>query len=103
MGKYLLTSLLFLAACAPPPTSHSYYYNYEQQNGETIVEVIDPCGDNPSKQFEEVLLRLSNGQILAHFSSGNKEFFSLLSPGNYVTTDGTNCHFTVDAKNNITY
>lgn len=58
-----------------------------------IVEIIAPCG--PMPEASEVLLRLGTGQIVAHYSHGSKQFLTLLSPGNYVTTDGHACNFTV--------
>ena len=61
--------------------------------GHSLVEVIDPCG--PESRFDEVLLRFSNGDIVAHFASGDKQHFAILVPGTYRTTDGTNCQFRV--------
>lgn len=68
----------------------------------SVVEVINPCGDQPG--VDEVLLRLENGQLLAHYAGGgNIQFLGLIGPGSYVTTDGKNCHFTVDANYNVSY
>lgn len=58
-----------------------------------VQEIVDPCGDGPG--FDEVILRLANGQLLAHFSSGGLQFLSLIPDGNYVTTDQQACQFTV--------
>lgn len=61
-----------------------------------IVELIDVCG--AQGPHDEVLLRFANGQLLASFSdntSGKNTRFSLLGPGSYITSDGTNCNFTV--------
>lgn len=66
-----------------------------------VSEIIDPCGSQGA--YDEVLLRLGNGQIMAHYASGTNQFLTLLSAGNYVTTDGTNCHFTISASGVITY
>lgn len=69
----------------------------------TPVSVIDPCGDK-SGVFDEILLRLSNNQILASFSdnaNGQNTRFSLLIPGSYMTTDGSHCYFSVDNNGNI--
>ena len=71
--------------------------------GTNITEVIDPCGDAIGI-IDEVLLKLSNGQVLASFSenaNGKNTRFSLIPTGSYVTTDGSNCHFTVDALGNV--
>lgn len=67
----------------------------------TVVGLVDPCG--PQGTFDEVLLRLANGELLAHYSSGNKEFLTQVGPGNYSTTDGTNCHFTVHNDLTVTW
>ncbi len=72
-----------------PPTAYS------------VVELINPCGDAPG--YDEILLRLHNGQLIAHFSHGNKQFLTLLTPGTYQTTDGTNCLFSVDSNLNVTW
>jgi hypothetical protein len=59
----------------------------------TVVAIIDPCGKQSA--YDEVLLKLENGNILAHYSDGNKEFLTFVGPGSYRTTDGTSCAFTV--------
>lgn len=66
----------------------------------SIVEVIDLCGN--ASNFGEVLLRLANGQLLAHYSQGNKQHFVLVEPNSYVSTDGFSCFFTVDADLTVT-
>jgi hypothetical protein len=68
----------------------------------TITKIIDPCGKQGSG-FNEVLLKLANDNIMAHFSSGANQFFALLTPGNYVTTDGTNCNFNVSNTYQVTW
>lgn len=68
-----------------------------------VVEVIDPCLDAPGI-YDEVILRLANGQLLASFSqnaSGLNTRFAILTPGSYQTTDGSNCSFTVTAEGDI--
>jgi len=72
-------------------------------NGFTIVEIINPCGNSPSV-YDEVFLKLSNGQIVTSFSdnaNGNNTRFSVLEPGSYRTTDGDNCYFTVNSNGEI--
>lgn len=71
------------------------------QSAYAVVSVIDPCGT--SSGFNEILLKLANGQIIAHYSQGNKEFLSFIGPGSYVTTDFSPCYFTVHADMSITY
>lgn len=72
------------------------------QNGsDGVIEVINPCG--VQGQFEELLFRLSDGKVYAlYFGSGNA-FLTWLSPGSYVTTDGKNCHFSVNSSNQVTW
>jgi hypothetical protein len=70
---------------------------------DAITSVIDPCGKQAA--YDEVLLQLSNGLLLASFSdnaSGKNTRFSVIGNGNYVTTDGTGCRFTVN-NNNVTW
>lgn len=67
----------------------------------TVTEVINPCGATPG--FNEVLLRLADGSLLAHYSHGNRQFLTLIGPGNYVTTQGNpECSFTVGADMSVT-
>lgn len=69
---------------------------------DAILEVINPCGDDPA--HDEVILRLSGGRLLAHYSSGGKQFLTLLQANTtYSTTDGHACTFTVDSAMNISY
>lgn len=65
----------------------------------TITSVVDPCG--PQTTYDEVLLKMSNGHLLAHFSSGSNQFLTEIGPGSYVTTDGSHCYFSVDNNLNI--
>ena len=57
-----------------------------------IIEIINPCEDG---LLDEVLIRFGSGEILAHYASGSQQFFTIIGPGTYVTTDGTNCHFRI--------
>jgi hypothetical protein len=69
----------------------------------TPVGIVDPCGDTVGI-YDEVFLRLSNGILIASFSdnaNGKNTRWSILVPGSYVTTDGSNCSFTVDANGNV--
>jgi len=81
-------------------------YNYaliaELQTRATVTELINPCGDTPGK-VDEILLRLSTDDIVVFFQSNDGERLSTLEPGNYRTTDGTNCSFTVNADKSVTW
>jgi hypothetical protein len=68
---------------------------------DAITEIINPCG--VQSPYDEVLLRLGNGQLLAHYSDGNKQFLTILGAGNYVTTDSFSCHFNVSSEGVVTW
>lgn len=64
-----------------------------------IAEIIDPCG--PEGSYDEVLLQLANGQIIASFSANGNALntrFAIIPDGNYSTTDGTGCNFSVSGS-----
>jgi hypothetical protein len=69
----------------------------------TPVGLVDPCG--PSGGFDEVFVKMANGELVASFSdnsSGKNTRFSVIKSGlNYVTTDGDSCYFSVDALGNL--
>lgn len=75
------------------------------QSAYSITELVDPCGS--SGNFDEVLIRFSNGVLLASFSvNGNANLtrLSVLVPGNsYVTTDSQSCHFTVALDGSVSW
>lgn len=81
------TNSVILNGLNAPPTAY------------TVTAIKDPCGKQTS--FDEVLLILEDHQILAHYASGSNQFLTLIGPGNYVTTDGSSCYFTVDVNGNI--
>lgn len=60
-----------------------------------IAELYDPCGDYPG-HFDEILLILNDGSIVAYFEDGGKRFLATLSDGNYQTTDKQKCNFSVE-------
>lgn len=70
------------------------------QQQEDVLEYIIPCGDR-ANAFDEVIVRTSSGKLLAYFESGGNRFLTLLTPGNYNTSDGGNCKFTVNGLNQI--
>lgn len=60
------------------------------------VEAIIPCNNTAS--YKEILLRLHNGQVLASFSdnaSGLNTRLTLIPDGTFMTSDGTNCVFSL--------
>lgn len=71
----------------------------------TPTGVVNPCGDAPSV-YDEVLIKLSNGTLIASFSqnaNGQNTRFAILPAGTYITTDGDNCTFSVNSNGDITY
>jgi hypothetical protein len=68
----------------------------------TIVATIDPCNDYPG-HFDEVILKTRDGKFLAYFEDGGKRFLSLLSPGNFQTTDFQRCNFTITNSKTLTF
>lgn len=69
----------------------------------TIVDILDPCGDDPD-HYDEVLLITQGGSVIAYFREGkNHEFLSLLVPGDYETTDKQECEFTVNPDYSVTW
>lgn len=66
----------------------------EQASQSAIKELIDPCGDKPG-HFDEILIVLNSGELIAYFEQGNKRFLTVLSDGNYQTTDAQKCNFSV--------
>lgn len=66
----------------------------------TVVSLVDPCG--PQGSYDEVLMRLGNGQLMAHYANGSQQFLTIVGPGSYVTTDGTSCFFTIASDLSIT-
>ena len=62
--------------------------------GFQITELIDPCGDDVN-EFDEILLVLGDGSIVAYMEDGGTRFLSTLQDGNYRTTDEQECNFSV--------
>jgi hypothetical protein len=69
---------------------------------QNIVSIKDPCGAQGS--YNEVFLKLASGRYLASFSdnaNGLNTRFTQLTDGNFVTTDGTHCYFTVSGGGTV--
>ena len=67
----------------------------------TVTSIVDSCGKQAS--YDEVLLRMGNGDLMAHYSDGSKQFITVIGPGTYLTTDGTSCMFTIHPDKTITW
>lgn len=68
----------------------------ESPNPASIVEVIDPCGPEHPQGLDEVLLRLQDGVLLGALTDRTgRVYLTVVSPGSWITTDGTSCRFRV--------
>jgi septal ring factor EnvC (AmiA/AmiB activator) len=70
------------------------------QNNESIAEIYDVCGDKIG-YFDEVIIKTSSGKLLAYFESSGDRFLTVLTPGNYISTDKQKCKFTVNSSGQI--
>ncbi len=60
----------------------------------TVATIIDPCGDKVG-EFDEHLIKLSDGSIIAYFEQNGKRFLTTLPDGSYRTTDKQACNFSI--------
>jgi hypothetical protein len=66
-----------------------------------ILGLIKLCPHIPGA-YPEYLIRTDYGLIGVYFGGG-KTFLANIIPGNWVTTDGRNCHFTVTSDLEVIY
>lgn len=64
------------------------------QLNENITSFRDFCGTKAGS-YNEVGMVTSSGKIVVYFENGGNRFLSVLKDGNYKTSDGTNCYFSV--------
>lgn len=70
--------------------------------GLRITELLDPCGDGAG--YDEVLVRLSDGRLLAYFETGGNRFLAVLTNNAYYrTTDAQLCNFYVTVSGNVVW
>jgi hypothetical protein len=62
---------------------------------DSITRVFDPCGDAPG-QFDEIILQTNSGKFIAYFESAGNRFLTVITNGNYRTTDAQKCNFNVN-------
>lgn len=75
------------------------------KGSDSIVAIIDPCGDSPTV-IDEIVIILADGNVLVSFSeqaNGKNTRLALLPPGSYITTDGSSCAFTVNNDSSISF
>lgn len=68
----------------------------------SVTEIIDPCGKQGN--YDEVLLALGNGSLVALFTNnvnGDYPRLSLIPDGNFMTSDTTSCVFSVSTQGNV--
>lgn len=111
--KYYLLILIFLLSCGQNNTSLSdTKYPSCTISGQTIscpdgssltVDNITPvklCTDD-STPFPEYGFKL-NGKLYGVYWDPNKgAFWALITPGNYMSTNGTGCHFTLNQDGTV--
>lgn len=107
---YILLALITATGCGPTPQcfyekasngiletcvdgTRYFYSNDEEIKNGTVKEMIEPCPEI-NVAYAEVILRMGDGTLIAFFAT-NGGFLSILSDGNYITTDGKNCHFSI--------
>lgn len=67
-----------------------------------IKGLLNPCGD--SAGYDEVLVRFSDGSVMAYFETGGKRHLTVLTPGvQYQTTDADSCQFKVNSSGALVY
>lgn len=66
------------------------------------IGFVTPCYD-PYKPLQESILVLSDGKLLGQVGHGNKKHLSVLLPGNYTTTDGYKCEYTITSQMNVVW
>lgn len=71
------------------------------QAQESVVEIKDVCGTTPGV-YNEVMLKMKSGKYIAYFEHHGDRFLTQLVPGNYKTTDSTDCFFTIDSNGVLT-
>lgn len=63
-----------------------------------IKAKIDPCGNAPGIDDELLLLLSDNSLLWLQVDNGKNARLSEGREGNWMTTDGSNCHFTVHSN-----
>lgn len=68
--------------------------------GLRVIDIVDPCGNGPG--FDEVLVRMSNGDLIAYFEDGGNRFLTILERDKYYrTTDTQHCNFRVTESGSV--
>jgi len=72
-----------------------------QDGDDSSIEIIHLCGNTDG----EILIRLPDSTLVAYHQGclGINEYLTVLTPGDYTSSDKYKCQFNVDENNNITY
>jgi hypothetical protein len=110
--KYLATVLIttLLVACGTPENeaeqvSETYTEiqhlifaknnEPEQTREANAKEFIDPCGDQ-AQGIDDLIVRTIEGELLPVYQGDTSNWPPApIAPGEYVTTDGSECHFII--------
>ena len=106
MRKYQIVCFLILSACqkriiqGPAGAPGADGLN-GTDGADAVLEVMNPCGAQGN--YEEVLLKLNDGRIIALFDGGSNldRLVVLPVPGTYSTTDGFSCTFSLNANGEL--
>lgn len=60
----------------------------------SVTKLIDVCGDDLNN-FDEVILKTTDGRYIAYFEDGGKRFLTEITEGDYTTTDRQRCDFSI--------
>ena len=93
MKVLLLSISILFISCGKTQTVKEVINNVETVREVDTLDFIDPCGDNPGK-FDEVLVKTDAG-IAGYFEQGNQRFLTILTDGDYITTDSQQCRFSI--------
>ena len=74
----------------------------ELSSGARVTAIIEPCG-HVAGVYNETLLRLSTGALVAYFEQGGNRFLTTFGAGSYRTTDSKGCNFTVNSIGKVCY
>lgn len=66
--------------------------------GDNIM-IIDPCGKETT--HDEILMSINGNSYIAFFEKKSYQYLTELVPGDYMTSDGTNCRFTISETGEI--
>lgn len=117
--KYLIILLIFLSGCAAkkgdnglnggtgPQGSQGAIGNTGNQGPQGVPGIpgtlVNPkvfCPNIPGS-FPETYLDIGGVLVAQYYDGQGRSQLAILVPGNYVTTDGRNCHFSVDSGGHV--